>query len=434
MSRWQKEFENHAIWQSISDINDILELKVDKPSEEYEQEKRRLSKFLIRLEDSLKAIDSELFPKGLFDQVSNAILSHQNFLGQLQQFKQNKNHSHLVNANNYLGTQMHLLVPLFSHQGSPVQKLTKSVERQFDQFVSTINDQNSSYNLTLDQLQNQSDKIGAEAEQYKSLIETRQTEISNFVEQFKTEFTDAQNERSNEFSDAQITRNNKYDEWRKDFENEADQKIESLLVKRDEQIKNTFERFKGDIQKYHDISQDTHYNILELYELVANDSVKAGYMKNSQIERSAANFWRWVSIVFILSAVGWIGYTYFHDFSVLPDIKNSSTISVSSGLLLAKVIKAASLGAILIYGAIFASRQSSMHRENEKNTRQFALEISALDPFISSMPEEKQIEIKEKMTDKMFGRTSTDTDKVEHFDPNLFTTFGKVVTDILKAK
>jgi hypothetical protein len=49
-----------------------------------------------------------------------------------------------------------------------------------------------------------------------------------------------------------------------------------------------------------------------------------------------------------------------------------------------------SLTAVLLYGAAYSAQQSTKHRNNEKRARWFALEIKAIDPFISSLPESDQ--------------------------------------------
>ena len=50
-----------------------------------------------------------------------------------------------------------------------------------------------------------------------------------------------------------------------------------------------------------------------------------------------------------------------------------------------------SLTAVLLYGAAYSAQQSTKHRNNEKRARWFALEIKAIDPFISSLPESDRI-------------------------------------------
>lgn len=424
MSRWQKDYEDHEIWKTIDSIKVILNTKVDTLKEDYEEEKRRILKFLLKLEECLNNFDSEFFPIGIVNQINSSVLKHQSFLNQLKQFNQDKNTAHLTNANNHLSTHMHLVVPLFTQRDTPAKKQIKSVEEQFRKFIKLVDEHNSSYKLTLDQLRNHHDKILLEIDQYKSEIVDKEKEITDLSDQFKTQFTDNQNARNEDFSKSQIEREKNYDEWRKSFELVIGEETKNLITKHDTEIQDTFDRFKAKVQKYHDISQDTHHKILELYELVANDSVKAGYMKNSQEERIQANLWRWISIGFIVIAVGWICFTYFNDFSS----------NIANTYIMAKILKAASLGGILIYGAVYASRQSTMHRNNEKSARQFALEISALDPFISSLDEEKQKEIKEKMTEKMFGNAHSESEKSDHIDLNVVTTITKSIADILKVK
>ncbi|MBL1437951.1 MAG: hypothetical protein COB08_017350 [Rhodobacteraceae bacterium] len=67
-------------------------------------------------------------------------------------------------------------------------------------------------------------------------------------------------------------------------------------------------------------------------------------------------------------------------------------------------IKAASLAAILISIAAYAARQSSLHRNNEFQTRRFALEVTAISPFIASLEAEQQAKLKTALVERLFGQ------------------------------
>lgn len=57
----------------------------------------------------------------------------------------------------------------------------------------------------------------------------------------------------------------------------------------------------------------------------------------------------------------------------------------------------------LVTGAAYAARQASKQEKVERYTRKIEMELVAIDPFISSMNEEKQAGIKEEIARKIFG-------------------------------
>jgi len=68
------------------------------------------------------------------------------------------------------------------------------------------------------------------------------------------------------------------------------------------------------------------------------------------------------------------------------------------------IVTTVSVTAVAFVAAQFASRQSRLHRINEQRMRWFALEVKAIDPFISSLPIEMQQELKRQLSERLFGQ------------------------------
>ena len=60
------------------------------------------------------------------------------------------------------------------------------------------------------------------------------------------------------------------------------------------------------------------------------------------------------------------------------------------------------------FGAIYASKQSQAHRQSERRTRSFALEVKAIDPFIKSLGIDDQKELKKELSQRLFGQKIED--------------------------
>ena len=183
------------------------------------------------------------------------------------------------------------------------------------------------------------------------------------------------------------------------------------------------QNFKTEISQYLEEAKEKHQAILDLYGLAAGDSVAGGYLQNANDEKKQANFWRWATITFIIATVIWTAISYF-------------TLGKSDGgFWWSQLIKGFSITAVLLFGAGYSSKQSSIHRHNEKQTRRFALEVKAIDPFIASLNEENQSQLKHKLSEKLFGQNNNDDSDNEgrNISENSLKTLSKLVIDILKA-
>lgn len=86
----------------------------------------------------------------------------------------------------------------------------------------------------------------------------------------------------------------------------------------------------------------------------------------------------------------------------------------------------------MLFGAAYSAQQSTKHRNNEKRDKWFALQIKAIDPFINSLTDEQQQELKKEISTQLFGSQHSEDDEkiVNEYALTLMT---KSFTDILKA-
>ncbi|WP_210467703.1 hypothetical protein, partial [Vibrio crassostreae] len=65
-------------------------------------------------------------------------------------------------------------------------------------------------------------------------------------------------------------------------------------------------------------------------------------------------------------------------------ISHTSSTEKVEGFNWSKYLLTFSLTGVLLFGAGYTAQQSSKHREEARRTRRFALQVKALDPYISS--------------------------------------------------
>ncbi len=378
MNRWQETLDKHPIHETLKLLESYVSKQFDDIKEDEIKERRRFLKIISIYQELLSDLDPELVPINQLDGLNNT-LRHQNIWNQVTTYSSNQNISHLINANNNLSNQLTQLSIL-----SAITKKTKlikpfdQVENLVDDFSKIISSQKTKLQIELKELAESLNVKQQELAKLEKLIETRKNETDTQISQWQSQF-----------SESQERRNTEYANWSKKTNEEAEEELKNILEKSNNELTKHQKSFEEKITKIIDDSNEKHQAILELYELTAGDSVGAGYIKNADTEMKDANKWRWISIGFIIITVAWLMIVFFNSEGEPNWIK---------------VLSAFSLTGVMLYGAAYASQQSTKHRNNEKRARWFALEVKAFDPFISSLKEEEQHELKKQLSERLFGQ------------------------------
>lgn len=94
---------------------------------------------------------------------------------------------------------------------------------------------------------------------------------------------------------------------------------------------------------------------------------------------------------------------------------------------------ALSLTGVLLFGAAYSAQQSNCHRQSEKKMRWFALQVKAIDPFISSLEIETQHELKKALTERLFAQEEAKAKETHVIDEHILSVFLKGIADAIKA-
>lgn len=130
MSRWSNEFENHQIHETLRQAAEWLDLEVVDTDAEFEDERRRLKKVLVLIQEVVGGLDREFFPKIWLDQI-NQHLRHPQFFQQLQHYSSSPSLDYLRAANNHV-TQYAPQIFHLAAMTRPVesQEIIKQAERR----------------------------------------------------------------------------------------------------------------------------------------------------------------------------------------------------------------------------------------------------------------------------------------------------------------
>lgn len=424
MSRWNDQFEKHALHNTLRDALGLLGEDFKDMTEEEHIERRRLSKIISLFEDALSVIDPEITPITLLDQMNNSI-RHPNIWNQLNSYNSNKNHQHLVHVNNgFTNTLTDFSQLLAVSKKMEINEPLKGLERSVDEFAAAIDKKKKEL---IENVEGIKSSVLTQQKQLNDLsnsIDSKKKETDTLISSWQEQHSNAQDKRNSDFASDQKSRVDAFTAWKSDVEKDAEQQIEKLLKVSTEKLISEQNDFDGKISKFIENAENKHEAILELYELVAGDSVASGYLQNAENEKDQANFWRWATIVFIVLTAGWTAVSYF----------TGNTVSAEGAILWSQIVKAFSVTAVLLFGAAYSAKQSNAHRSNESKTRWFALEVKAIDPFISSLSDDDRRTLKTKLSERLFGQQNNGFENEGSIlDEHAFGVLVKGITDILKS-
>ena len=364
------------------------------------------------IKDSLENADPEMVPLNLLDELNDNLSNpRHNIMNQLQDYANTGHVGNLIKANNHLSIHLQKLVTLAAmSQKSRAVKPLKSVERAADELNKILVAKNEEFQKNTNELLSKINTSEKELDDLDKLIKSNKEETNGLIGKWQEQFSNAQESRSVDFS-----------ELRERLAKEARDNIDEINEKSQAKVGKVFDDFTNGIEIYIDDAETKHQRILELYGLVAGDSVAASFVENANEEKSAANFWRVISILFILGTLAWLGLAY-----------NLNSAADLAGLIhWPKLFITISISGVALFGAAYSAQQSTKHRNIEKNTRRFALEVKAIDPFIASLTDEDKSELKKNLSDKLFGHAN-DSETVNHniIDEHAFGTAFKWIEKI----
>ena len=425
MSRWQEQFSKHPIHKTLDDAEKLIGAKKDDAAEADLVERRRIKKIIATYREALSQANPEMVPFNNLDALNNQI-RHANIWNQLTTYSQNGNASNLQAANDHFtNTLAHLpqISPRLSEQHS--ETLLRSLEQSVDEFAAAVDSKKKSLQSEIAGHKGDLTKQQQELKALAYQITQKKQGTDELITDWQKQFSEAQSKRGEDFNSEQKARTSEFNQWCKDTDAAITDKFEQLFEETSNKVEKAQTDFQGRIDGHISDAEQKHERILELYQLTADDSVGAGYIKNANEEGRQADFWRWATICFVVLTAIWTGVSYF-----IGPLSGDD----SGTVLLGKVIKAFSVTGVLLFGAVYSAKQSNAHRTNERKNRRFALEVKAIDPFISSLDEADQKILKKELSERLFGQKDGETDHDSKvIEEHAFSTVIKGLIDVLKA-
>ncbi len=345
-------------------------------------------------------------------------------INELKNFLNNNNIGHINTANNQTDS---LITHLSNIPAIAIIRDNREAIETISSFRKSAGQHIKNIELDYQNLKNNFNEIKNKFSEFGEEIKSQKGRLDNAISQFQKQFSDSENSRRDEFSKSEQKRLDKFNS----ISNELKEKIDEILKLTKEKSDSLINSFTIDSKKVIDNltkkTEDLISFITErknesekLLNIIANTGMAGGYQKVANQARATKNFWH---VVALLGIIGLI---------VFAIIAFNSTINetFNIGKFGARTFVAFSFALLAAYAARQAEKNSSIERKN----RQLELELASINPYLSKLPEEKQIEIKRLLAEKWFGNDIIEKEikAVDKYSGNVFDLLKIVIENLTK--
>lgn len=428
MSRFEDNFRNHEIHKNLENLIDsLLELITTEATEEEINEINRLIKIFNKINIIFDNVDTDTFPLNTLSDL-NVLITDPNFLQELNNYKSNKNISHIQSANNIVTKRFSSIQLIYSlkEKSDPSHNEYKKAINNYLKYTNKIMQE---FDAKLEDISNQSHNNEKSVSKLTKNLENLGQRVDAQINEWQSQFSQSQQSRLNEQNETLTKFRNEFEVFKNNSENsilQIREEYTNLVTESKIDIENEKSsiknQFSNELEGIVDSSKEIHLKIVDLFHIVSGDSISGKYQRVSDDEKKSADIWRNLSVGSTLAIVIWLLVALFGGLS----------ISENGEIIFGKLIITISITLIMAALSAYCAQQSTKHRNNEIRTQWFALEVSAINPFIENLDEAQKRDLINKLSEKIFGNFDTLLDKSANKDVSANIIIDKI-TDLLKA-
>lgn len=399
MSEYTKKVTNHGVYERIRLLEDALEStqELSNLSTEDAETLARISMILENFEVALGTCNENFISLSWLDDVSGAVSNLTNYLNS---FKNNRNTSSLVsNCASHLTTILFISSKLYSVKGKEsLRGLTNSIKRYQDimsEHSNTLHEQIEELTQKVEELSN---VISSNASASETDLEELRTEIvkekkrlEQITDEHRKQTTTVQEKLSDiisgfksEFATEKIEREKRYgqeislvEEQGKKIQEEAETQRREL----EQEGERLIEEWTKRLEEYMEQAKS-------IVGILTTNTVSHEYRATALKAEKRALKWQRATVALMI-ATGVFACIFFLNKGGDGDWVN----------LVSKIIITTSFASATAYSA----RQASKQEKVEQYTKNIELELTAIDPFIESLDDERRKVVKEELSKRLFG-------------------------------
>lgn len=419
MTPWKQNFESQQCLELVrGSLNLLSSASTEKLSEDGIGQFTRLLKILKVLEHRFLSLDPELFPQNTWGNFNSWLNDCRN---NIEQFTQNQDPGHIVNANTWLDHVVAVFRPLDLISGSdgakPIADAAEAFQRASHAEVEKLRSKCDELAKAVERLTEALNQSKSRLEENNQTIEQQKGRLDQSIAEFQRQFSQAESSRSAEFSAASVRFGQEFGQHTGSFQSHFDEAVKQ----RNAHYEDFLTKEKGSSDAHRDFLKKREGEVNEIFGSIGSASLSGHFKKTADDDQTAANRFRIVALV-AMGVMVVLGVLTFYQSLQHPEI-NWQIFAFRLGTTL-----------VIALPAIYAAQESAKHRERERSNRKLQLELASIDAYLALLPEAKQFELKEKLTEKFFGKA--DEAKVDEAISKhaLFELLSSVLKNLTKPK
>jgi predicted nucleic acid-binding Zn-ribbon protein len=316
--------------------------------------------------------DGSTLPAHLLNQLNNQLNKAE---GSLNNFIREGQDQHLNSAREQLEHAAHTANVI------PKVRETNALDAQISEIIANQHQQAKSH---VAELRNAIDSLNERIEQLSQLLQERrneQSELKSLIDSQKERIDSVINDFQSQFSEAETSRRNSFDELREQLRQQTSDLIEKLEAKfqsHQEELQSQADSFLQGMRQRDDETK-------ALAHAMGARGISSSFQSTANKNEKAANRLRVLATIFFaIMAVVVI-------WALRESSWSASLIRISAAL-------------ILTIPAAYLARESTRQRREATRSRRIELELTALGPFLETLDEDKESELREYLTKIYFGR------------------------------
>lgn len=252
------------------------------------------------------------------------------------------------------------------------------------------------------------DELNKTIKEQSLSIDRQKKRLDNAISQFQKQFSEAEHRRGESFEKILTNQRDRLDDIRARLEEEVDsfisnkkddvsQEVDTMLADASNKFTEVKSRIETALVEYQEEGLKAVEDIWKKQEeakkilgVIGNIGFAGNYSIAAREEKKIADILRGIALVLMLTGVGFIVWLAIH--------------LAEDGLNWNYVLARIGAAVVLFVPAFYVAKQSSWHRRNELRNRKMELELASIGPFLELLPDEKKVEIKANLTEKLFAQ------------------------------
>lgn len=383
MDEWTARFKDHRIFPTLSQLGPLIDQAVRTEAAKADpvayEGLERLRAILTLIGKRLDAMDGRLVPIGLLDPIARQM---EDVVTGVRDYGVSPDRAQIVNANSAADAAVERLADLVFPLG--VEELAGQ--------RSILQDYRLAISQEVERLREETRLALTETQELKAILELirsegkdQQSTITNAIVDLRDRFERAESDRQKAFDKLQDDNQQRMNELIEAYSKDRiaayqshERALESLRVGYEERAKERIDHIK---------LQSDEVDLLVAS--LAQRGIASDYLQSAGQAKTRALVWQTLTVLSFLGVLG-VGWKVF--------LTETSPDSLTWPGLVARVILMAAAGLL----AAFCSSQVRRYLRSERYNHQRGVELAALGPFLSKLPQSEQDALRKRVGEIVF--------------------------------